>query len=134
MIRFAKYSTFLFIINLTFFISSCEKELIGPEEYIEIEVSKGTNPEISWNVGPIHKITITKNDSLIWAIYTPNKDAIYSPIKYDQLPQNALLFTEGTIDTISFGKPLILNEKYYIVAMKYTKDSIGGRDFIVREE
>jgi len=79
--------------------SSC-----GPEEDINIEVTKGLKPIISWDHGPIHCLSVTdisdQDDRIIvWSFYASNnKDIVYSPVQYGILPDSTELWLEPQID------------------------------------
>ncbi len=125
------FSVIVFISTISLFCF-CHNET-GPEKVIDIYVSDGTQPEISWQSGPAHQLIIVQNDTLVWGIRTPGKNEIKSPVKYGSLPDNAEIMINsgkyGTVDTLIFGKPLSTGNKYYIQIIRYGIYEIGSRFF-----
>ena len=125
----------LILVIILFSFNSC-----GPEEGIDMTVSKGTRPTYSWTGGPVNNLVVRKlpNHEIVWGIITPSKDWIDSPVKHGIIPEGAVVFKDSlgisNIDTAAFGQPLIVGQKYLVHAsMKTKKFSVGSTEFICIE-
>jgi hypothetical protein len=122
---------YVFIV-LTCLITNC-----GPEEWINITVSKGLYPTYSWDKGSTYRIWVSepgRSHKIVWAIYTPNTNGIRSPVQHGKIPERAQLFMEpnvlGPIDTISYDSSLINGKQYTVHIWKTGKYSFGTKSFI----
>jgi hypothetical protein len=107
------------------FIIGCDIFEVGPKREINIMVSSGLRPIISWDDGPIHEISIddiTENPRKnIFHIYTQNSNKIYSPVKFGNIPDSTVIIvnTEYIIDS------LVSENEYFIEATMYPTPSTG---------
>ena len=128
------------LISLIFLFSfNCNPH--GPEDHIDITVSKGTTPTYSWTGGPVNDLVVRKlpNHEIVWGIITPSKDRIYSPVTHGIIPEGAVVFKDSlgisNIDTAAFSQPLIVGQKYLVqVISKIEKFEVGTTEFICIEQ
>ena len=130
---FIRFRIILIYIFITIAIAfNCTK---GPDEAINITVSKGTLPIYSWNQGSLHFLAVydTDREVAIWAINTPNSNKINSPVIHGEIPQEAIIFKDihilGSIDTTAYNKPLEIGKNYRVVVRKYGIYSEGWKTF-----
>ncbi|MCK5146998.1 hypothetical protein KAR48_09600 [bacterium] len=114
---------------------------VGPEKVIKISVvTRGAEPDIWWNTGPIGRLFVSPTDDptqLMWGIITPGRDGIRSPIRYGEL-QNGVQFLDDSLhivdgDTVLYAMELQPGTEYYVQAMSLTKDYIGSAIFTIEE-
>lgn len=120
----------LFLILLLYFLLSC-----GPMDNIEVEVSTGLTPMISWHPSKISElyvtdITIDTARIRIWDIHGINwKKNISSPIVYGIIPDTLNIVADIAIND-STAK-LIPGNKYIVDI--YGGTAIGSCKFIASE-
>ncbi|HQC63107.1 MAG TPA: hypothetical protein PLC51_08625 [Candidatus Marinimicrobia bacterium] len=123
--KIKKRQIFLIIFVLIQFMVSCDIVEVGPKRKINIVISGGLQPMISWDGGPIHELLIddiTENPSKnIFHIYTQNSNKIYSPIKFGNVPDS----TEIIIDTEFIIDSLVSGNEYFIEAIMSPTPSTG---------
>ena len=128
------------LISLIFLFSfNCSPH--GPEDHIDITVSKGTRPTYSWTEGPVNNLVVRKlpYHEIVWGIITPSKDSIYSPVTHGIIPEGAVVFKDSLgisiVDTAAFSQPLIIGQKYIVHTSKKIESwSVGSTEFICTEQ
>ncbi|MFC1725729.1 hypothetical protein ACFL4T_08885 [candidate division KSB1 bacterium] len=118
---------------LLFFIIFFYAYKCGPNEDINITVSSGTIPVYSWDGGSVHYLVVREIDRgvVVWAIETPEKDGINSPVEHGSIPKGCeLILDQGKlgspIDTTAFDKPLENGKKYKIGILRLFSGYVFG--------
>ena len=123
--KIKKRQIFLIIFVLLQIMASCDIVEVGPKRKINIVVSSGLQPMISWDGGPIHELLIddiTENPRKnIFHIYTKNSNNIYSPVKFGNVPDS----TEIIIDAEFIIDSLVSGNEYFIEAIMFPTPSTG---------
>ena len=114
-----------------------------PNQSMDVSVADGLIPMFSWSGGTAYRLRVVWDryiDELpaavmVWAIHTPGRNGLVSPIRYGEVPEGAELHTDtlkvGSIDTTVFNTPLIPNEKYSVqISRGYGRYAIGESDFV----
>ena len=120
----------LLLILLLYFLLSC-----GPQEHIEVEVSSGITPTISWDWGRvtllfIADITNDENRIRIWEIHGRNwRNNISSPIVYGIIPDTLEIVADIAINDST--EKLIPGHKY--IAEVMCGPAVGSCEFIASE-
>ncbi|MFC1724871.1 hypothetical protein ACFL4T_04525 [candidate division KSB1 bacterium] len=106
-----------------------------PEEDVEITVSSGNQPTFSWTIGPVNKLKVETHDGsgVVWAVYTPGKDSLFSSVKYLEVPSGAQLLTNttiiGPVDQDEWRKSLIIGKKYVVKIADLAENNLGIKVF-----
>ena len=106
-----------------------------PEEEVEITVSSGNQPTFSWTIGPVNKLKVETHDGsgVVWAVYTPGKDSLFSPVKFLEVPSNAQILTNttiiGPIDNDEWGQNLMIGKKYVVKIADIAENNLGIKVF-----
>lgn len=130
-----KGQTVLIISVFFILISHCDIFGVVPNRKINIKVSNGLKPIISWDGGPVHKLCIDditkKPRKNIWYIYTPDSNNLYSPIEYGIVPDSAELLSDTDFPTDS----LVLGNKYFIEIIMFPTPSTGygSLEFVAKQ-
>ena len=109
---------------------------IGADKIKGVSVSPGITPAISWEGGPINYLAVVPaeykvggwDDELcaVWAVQTPDRDAIYSPVTYGQVPEDAMDVTDSTWSQST----LTLGVEYVVTVSCHDRNAIGGTRFM----
>ena len=109
---------------------------IGADKIKGVSVSPGTTPTISWEGGPVNYLAVVPaedkvggwDDELcaVWAIQTPDRDDIYSPVTYGQVPEHAVDVTDSTYRQSA----LTLGVEYVVTVSCHDRNAIGGTRFM----
>jgi len=105
----------------------------GPEEDINVEVSRGLKPIISWDWGSIYCLSvddISDEDNRIrmWSFYASyNENIVNSPVQYGILPDSTELWLEPQIDRTNDS---LVEGKTYRVYIGIVGPASGTCEFI----
>ena len=105
----------------------------GPREDINITVTSGITPVYAWDGGPVNKLIVRKAEGgvAVWAIKTPEKDGIKSPVTHGSIPEGCVLILNpeaigSPIDTTAYEKPLESGIKYKIGIIRVFSGNVFG--------
>ena len=101
-----KYCAIVFFLVAVIWCGCDNWWVIGPDDIKGLSVSEGTTPTIFWKDGPVNFLAVVPAEYLgggwdhelcaVWAIKTPDRDGIYSPVSYGRVPEHAVDVTDST--------------------------------------